>query len=420
MTDVGRARQTNEDACSVTELESGQFIDVVDKEHKIDVGHKGVLLAVSDGMGGHQAGEVASALVIESLSRELAKDQQGPLHKQLEEAVLRANRRVHNAARSAERHGMGATLTAIMIRGTEAFIAEVGDSRGYLVRNGRLRQMTRDQSMVQMLVDQGVMSREDARKAPGKNVILQAVGLAPDVRVAIGRLELRRGDRLMLCSDGVSNQMSDDELRQILTKSEPREACETMIALANERGGEDNETVIVADIVGEDLNDPMEFETVTSTFEVMQAFEAKPNTRRRRTPLAVPAGKAEDFADPKKKGAPAPGAAAKRPALIVEDGDFAFETPSRSDGIPRPDPAHKSEPAPVPAKQAKRASTSDDKGSTSEDAPDGASTSDGAEASKEPATADSSGTMPADQTEPEKRNWVTSLLGRLSRTKTRQ
>jgi PPM family protein phosphatase len=392
-TDVGRARQTNEDACSVTELESGQLIDVQDKEHKIDVGHKGVLLAVSDGMGGHQAGEVASALVIESLSRELAKDQQGPLHKQLEEAVLRANRRVHNAARSAERHGMGATLTAVFIRGTEAFIAEVGDSRGYLVRNGRLRQMTRDQSMVQMLVDQGVMSREDARKAPGKNVILQAVGLAPDVRVAIGRLELRRGDRLMLCSDGVSNQMSDDELRQILTKSEPREACETMIALANERGGEDNETVIVADIVGEDLNDPMEFETVTSTFEVMQAFEAKPNTRRRRTPLAVPAGKAEDFADPNKKPAPAAAmsAVAKKPtAEIVEESDFTFESPSRSDGIPRPNASSKSAPsaevAPPP---------------------------------EAPEAAVSSSTMPAAQTDKEKGNWVSSLLGRLSRTKTR-
>jgi serine/threonine protein phosphatase PrpC len=176
---------------------------------------------------------------------------------------------------------MGATLTAVFVRGTEAYIAEVGDSRGYLLRNGRLRQMTRDQSMVQLLVDQGVLTREDARRAPGKNVILQAVGLAPDVRVAIGRLELRRGDRLMLCSDGVSNQITDEELRQIMTDSAPREACETMIALANERGGEDNETVIVADVLGEDLEEPVEFETVTSTFEVLQA---RPHKQRRRTP----------------------------------------------------------------------------------------------------------------------------------------
>ena len=354
--DVGRARQTNEDACSVTELETGTVIDAQGKDHKVDVGHKGVLLAVSDGMGGHQAGEVASALVIESLSRELVKDQQGPLHKQLEDAVLRANRRVHNAARSADRHGMGATLTAVMIRGNEAFIAEVGDSRGYLLRNGRLRQMTRDQSMVQMLVDQGVMSAEDARHAPGKNVILQAVGLGPDVRVAIGRLELRRGDRLMLCSDGVSNQITDNELRDILTKSGPREACDTMISLANERGGDDNETVIVADVVGEDLAEVDEYETVTSTFEVLQAFDPKPNQRRRRTPPAVAVAPP---ADP--------------PAIEME-----AEEPPAADKAPNPD--------------------SDPEISVT----------------TEP-SASSSSSMPAAQTEPEKRGWVQSLLGRLKR-----
>jgi serine/threonine protein phosphatase PrpC len=227
---------------------------------------------------------------------------------------------------------MGATLTAVFIRGTEAYIAEVGDSRGYLMRNGRLRQVTRDQSMVQLLVDQGVISREDARRAPGKNVILQAVGLAPDVRVAIGKLELRRGDRLMLCSDGVSNQITDDELLQIMTDSPPREACETMIALANERGGEDNETVIVADVLGEDLEEPMEFETVTSTFEIMQAFDAKPSKgRNRRTPAL---GQAEavprpavipkavgDSSDPEIEVLPTIEAAANEPAAGSEPQD---------------------------------------------------------------------------------------------------
>jgi PPM family protein phosphatase len=295
-TDVGRHRQTNEDACSITELETGSVIDALDRDCTVNLGTKGVLLAVSDGMGGHQAGEVASALVLESLQRELTQNPDKPLHKHLEDAVHRANRRVHNAARSAERHGMGATLTAIFIRGSEAYIAEVGDSRGYLLRNGRFRQMTRDQSMVQLLVDQGVMSKEDARKAPGKNVILQAVGLNPDVRVAIGKLDLRRGDRLLICSDGVTNQVSDDELCQILTRSEPREACETIIALANERGGDDNETVIVADVLGEELPEVDEYETVTSTFEVLQAFEARPQgdkpRRRTRDQLKPPSGNA--------------------------------------------------------------------------------------------------------------------------------
>jgi PPM family protein phosphatase len=325
-TDVGRARETNEDAVSVTELETGQMIDALGADRTFELGQKGLLLAVSDGMGGHQAGEVASALVLESLQRELAQDAKKPLHKHLEDAVHRANRRVHNAARSAERHGMGATLTAVFIRGTEAFIAEVGDSRGYILRNGRLRQVTRDQSMVQMLVDQGVMTATEARKAPGKNVILQAVGLSPDVRVAIGKLELRRGDRLMLCSDGVTNQINDDELRQILTRSEPREACETIIALANDRGGEDNETVIVADVLGEDLNEPVEFETVTSTFEVLQAFEARPSKPRRRAgggpsgsapvvPVTMPAPDETPVRDP----SPSMPGAPKSPALVVDE-----------------------------------------------------------------------------------------------------
>jgi serine/threonine protein phosphatase PrpC len=371
-TDVGRARQTNEDACSVTELETGTVIDAEGADRTIELGQKGVLLAVSDGMGGHQAGEVASALVLESLQRELAQDAKGPLHKHLEDAVHRANRRVHNAARSAERHGMGATLTAIFIRGTEAFIAEVGDSRGYILRNGRLRQVTRDQSMVQMLVDQGVMTSEEARKAPGKNVILQAVGLNPDVRVAIGRLELRRGDRLLLCSDGVTNQIKDDELRQIMSESPPREACETMIALANERGGEDNETVIVADVLGEDLNEPVEFETVTSTFEVLQAFEARPSGKPRRRSFAnMPSGAAAPVAPPPPGTPEGQTAPAKPPAEILE------EPPSGgipSDGTPKVDGGDDEPEISVETEAAK---------------PDA---------------------------EPEKRGWISSLLGRLSRS----
>jgi serine/threonine protein phosphatase PrpC len=370
-TDVGRARTTNEDACSVTELETGTLIDAEGEDRTVELGQKGVLLAVSDGMGGHQAGEVASALVLESLQRELAQDAKGPLHKHLEDAVHRANRRVHNAARSAERHGMGATLTAIFIRGTEAFIAEVGDSRGYILRNGRLRQVTRDQSMVQMLVDQGVMTSQEARKAPGKNVILQAVGLNPDVRVAIGRLELRRGDRLLLCSDGVTNQITDDELREILTKSPPREACDTMIALANERGGDDNETVIVADVLGEDLNEPVEFESVTSTFEVLQAFEARPQGKpRRRGMVGMPSG-----------------AAPLVPLTTT---------------IPEEDRAASADAAPAAP-------------GAGADVPTG----DGAPSADDEPDIEVSGptdATPASDGEPERRGWISSLLGRLSRS----
>jgi serine/threonine protein phosphatase PrpC len=273
-TDVVRGRSVNEDAYAVTDLASGQRIDTTGSDQSVDVQERGVLLALSDGMGGHQAGEVASALVLESLDAVLADPTaKGAIHEQLEQAVQRANESVLSAAQvDYKKKGMGATLTAVFIRGGEAFIAEVGDSRAYLLRNGRLRQITRDQSLVQLLVDQGVLSAADARNAPGKNVILQAVGLSSEMRVAIARLELRRGDRFLLCSDGVSNAVNDDELRQILTGSEPRAACETMIALANDRGGHDNETAIVADLLGGGLEPPDEFETVTSTYEVLQAY----------------------------------------------------------------------------------------------------------------------------------------------------
>jgi serine/threonine protein phosphatase PrpC len=274
LTDTGRARSHNEDAYAITDLASGRQLDAAGADREIDVQDRGVLLALSDGMGGAQAGEVASALVLESLQEALATEGKGPIHEQLEAAVHRANRSVMRAAKIGNRAGMGATLTAVFVRGTEAFIAEVGDSRAYLLRNGRLRQITRDQSLVQLMVDQGVMSAQEARKSPGKNVILQAVGLDGDVRVAIAKLALRRGDRLLLCSDGVTNAVSDPELLQIMTQSDPRSACHTMIALANDRGGDDDETAIVADLSGGGLSTADEFETVTETYSVLKAYDA--------------------------------------------------------------------------------------------------------------------------------------------------
>ncbi len=274
MTDVGRARETNEDAWSIIDLASGKKIDAVREDLTVDVQERGVLLALSDGMGGAEAGEVASALVLESLEKALEREAKGAIHEQLESAVQRANRNVFFEAKLENRQGMGATLVALFIRGDEAYVAEVGDSRGYLLRKGRLRQITRDQSLVQLLVDQGVMTADEARHSPSKNVILQAMGLAKDVRVAIARLRLRRGDRFVLCSDGITNPVSDPELQKILTDSEPRAACETMIALANDRGGDDNQTAIVADLTGDALPAPDEFETVTETYEVLKRYDA--------------------------------------------------------------------------------------------------------------------------------------------------
>jgi serine/threonine protein phosphatase PrpC len=274
-TDVGLVRKSNEDAFVIADLTGGSLLE----EHRIaqfEVGQRGVLLAVSDGMGGHQAGEVASALVVESLRRSMAA-QQGdePPDALLEKATVQANREVWTAAHHPGRENMGATLTALFVRGKTAFIAEVGDSRAYLLRGGQIAQVTRDQSYVQLLVDSGAMSPGQAKTSELGSVILQAMGLKPEIAVALGKLELRQRDCLVLCSDGLSNKVSADELRQVILGS-PRldSACSRLIELAKERGGEDNITAIVAGVSG-DLPPLVSGESIAETFFVLQEFQPK-------------------------------------------------------------------------------------------------------------------------------------------------
>src|SRR5579863_4492800 len=153
-TNVGLVRESNEDAFVIADLTGGSLVEG-GRIAKFEVGQRGVLLAVSDGMGGHQAGEVASALVVESLRRSMAQSPQATSEALLERAALQANREVWRAAHMPGREHMGATLTAVFIHDKTAYIAEVGDSRAYLVRNGQIKQVTRDQSYVQLMVDSG-------------------------------------------------------------------------------------------------------------------------------------------------------------------------------------------------------------------------------------------------------------------------
>lgn len=291
-TDVGRVRSNNEDTFVVADLNRDKpttFSDIVE----FDVRENGILMAVSDGMGGEAAGEVASALVVEALRQTLAaqKAEQGEARKeQIERAVAKANAEVWRAASAPDKRGMGATLTAVFVEGTEAHIAVVGDSRAYLIRNGRIRQMTRDQSFVQLLLESGVISEDEAANYPHRNVILQAMGQKPEVTVAIGRLALRRGDILLLCSDGLSSKVQADEMRDIVqSASDIKEACKKLTDLANERGGEDNITVVIAVASGDGLPTPMRAETVTQTFEVLQDYAPTPS----KPPAAVQASQGE-------------------------------------------------------------------------------------------------------------------------------
>jgi serine/threonine protein phosphatase PrpC len=281
-TDIGRVRPNNEDAFVVADLTGGALLETGAGTRggrqlaEFEIGLRGVLLAVSDGLGGNQAGEIASALVVESLSRSLAS---GGVTRDpdvlLERATQLANREVWEAAHHAGREGMGATLTALYIRGHDAHIAEVGDSRAYLVRAGAIRQVTRDQSYVQLLVDAGAMTPEAAQATSQRHLILQAMGLEPNVNVALGRLELRRGDLFVLCSDGLSTKMSADEMRDTLLQSARLDvACARLVDLSNARGGDDNITVIAASVSG-DLPRAKARESISDTYRVIQEFEAE-------------------------------------------------------------------------------------------------------------------------------------------------
>jgi len=273
LTDVGRVRNVNEDACSITDLDTGRRFEPAAASSSIDVGPRGLLLLLSDGMGGHAAGEVASTMLLDSLREALGGlTDRDSIVPGLTAAVRAANAEILDAAKEEGRRGMGATLTALLFRPHEATIAEVGDSRAYLLREGTLHQLTRDQSLVQFLVDHGALTPEAAKTSKRKNVLLQAVGIGEEVQTAIGRLKLRRKDRFLLCCDGLSNAIPDDELKSLLEGADPAEVCRRMVELANERGGADNLTAIVAHVDGKGLEEPSPTETLSGTFEVLQSF----------------------------------------------------------------------------------------------------------------------------------------------------
>jgi PPM family protein phosphatase len=252
--DVGRVRKNNEDAFVIADLMQSLPIHMMPKPVALQVDCRGVLLAVSDGMGGAQAGEVASAMALHALRLEMPAGDGQSVEAALTASVVKANQTVWDASANTDRKGMGATLTAVLIHGSRAYVAEVGDSRAYLLRGSRLIQVTRDQNRAQMLVDAGRLTPEQSEAPQYKNVIMQAIGTTPSVVVALNRFTLRRGDRILLCSDGLSGKVKDEEIRSMLIATADLDtACAQLIQLANLRGGDDNITVILAQMDGEGL-----------------------------------------------------------------------------------------------------------------------------------------------------------------------
>jgi protein phosphatase len=216
-------------------------------------------------MGGALAGDVASRMAVDSVrdvimgnNSDARCDQDTPLVDCLKSATVYANLAIHHKSQEDSRcAGMGATFTGAAVRGDFLDLVQVGDSRGYIIRKDQIRLATKDQSLVQQLVDVGQISEAEAETHMFRNVILQALGAQGDVTPVTGRIRLRRGDTLLLCSDGLSGKLRSEDIQNILASNQDlAKACDELIAEANNRGGEDNITVILARFSGEELEEP--------------------------------------------------------------------------------------------------------------------------------------------------------------------
>src|SRR3989441_11461820 len=263
-TDLGRTRDHNEKCSRVSDpTRKAASLQPAVRTH--DIGPRGTLLVVADGMGGAAAGELASEMATETIYDHLVKtwnaeDEVTPQRfaYRLKEAVEVANASIHAHAKAhPEVRGMGTTTTAARAPNDHLYLTQVGDSRAYLIRGGQAHQITKDQSLMQRLVEAGELTEEEAAQSERRNIILQALGPDPKVKVDLTHQEVRRGDVLVLCSDGLSGQVKKEEIAQIVsTTPELAAACDKLIALANGRGGPDNITVIIARFHGDGLRTP--------------------------------------------------------------------------------------------------------------------------------------------------------------------
>jgi serine/threonine protein phosphatase PrpC len=251
LTDPGRKRSRNEDDLALVDLTAAREVDDL-ALRDAEVGTAGVLLAVCDGVGGRRAGEVASALALSHLIGEMESlGAECPRRTLFGSAVERVNRAIWEKAHEDPRlEGMATTLTAAVLCPSRAIFAHVGDSRAYVLRAGTLRQLTRDQSFVQSLVASGTLTQEQAEQSPFRNVILQAVGRLKTVEVALDAIDIETGDTVLLCTDGLFKKVTAAELVSALSGPDLKADVVALVALANERGGEDNITAMAARVVG--------------------------------------------------------------------------------------------------------------------------------------------------------------------------
>lgn len=229
LSDVGNYRTLNEDSIKVY------------SDDKI------AIYLVADGMGGHNAGEIASRLavekIIEYIKQSMDYDNLGSI---LKEAICYANSEIFNAAKSEENlYGMGTTITSCIVSNENLIVANVGDSSCYVLQGTSLIKITKDHSLVQQLIDNGSITEEEALKHPNRNIITRALGTSENVEVDIFYLDMRKVDKVLLCSDGLTNEVTKKEMEEILFKYDNQASCDKLVKLSKEKGGRDNISVIV-------------------------------------------------------------------------------------------------------------------------------------------------------------------------------
>jgi serine/threonine protein phosphatase PrpC len=231
LSEAGRVRSVNQDSFFAGEIPG-----------------RGTLAIVADGMGGHQTGEVASQKAVSIIRQELGRSRVHP-PAAIARAVQAANLEIYEfAMENPENHGMGTTLTTVLIDDQVGLVAHIGDSRAYLVRGGTIKQLTQDHSWVAERVRQGILTEDEAKRHRWRNVITNALGATPQFKLDLMHFDVKPGDRVLLCSDGISMLLDDARLMQILMNHPPEEAVQQLIQGANERGSPDNVTAVVLQV----------------------------------------------------------------------------------------------------------------------------------------------------------------------------
>jgi serine/threonine protein phosphatase PrpC len=272
-TNIGKYRHANEDGYVITSIPfyEGQVAED-------DVPEEGILLVVADGGGGSEAGRLACTLIHDYLLQELKAEWRGENSiEALRIAIERSNSHLHKGALENQSRNYFASITAVFIEGEVATIAQVGDTRAYLLRNKQFLQVTIDQTLVEQLLRHGISTKEQEKDPAYSNVVLQVLGSMPDIQIAFTEIHLKQLDRLLLCSDGLWWRVSDNEIKETLSSNfKIDEACQKLIDSALKKGGEDDITSIVVEASGKDLPERVELESPNQMFTILTRLEDLP------------------------------------------------------------------------------------------------------------------------------------------------